>query len=185
MKSTILWDITPCSPLKVNRRFGVTSPSSSVESQPTFRRNMTPPSELCLPPDFTLVSCSAYFSTLKMEAMCSSETSFGFRRTTRRYIPEDTLHVISLLDAAAGLCVRSVVESWGYRGVTLFTNAYTTSRSWGGSVGESDFSLLHSVETGSAARPASSPMGTGSSFPGGKPAELCSWPLTSTQCRGQ
>jgi hypothetical protein len=42
---------------------------------------------------FTLVSCSAYSSTLKMEAMCSSETSVDFQRTTRRYIPEDsTLH---------------------------------------------------------------------------------------------
>jgi hypothetical protein len=29
---------------------------------------------LCLPSAFTLVSCLAYFSTLKMEAICSSET---------------------------------------------------------------------------------------------------------------
>jgi hypothetical protein len=35
-----------------------------------------------------LVSCLAY-STLKMEAICSSETSIDFQRTTRRYIPED------------------------------------------------------------------------------------------------
>jgi hypothetical protein len=40
-----------------------------------------------------LVSCSDYFSTLKMEAICSSETSVETQRTTRRYIPEDdTLH---------------------------------------------------------------------------------------------
>jgi hypothetical protein len=38
---------------------------------------------------FTLVSCLAYFSILKMEATCSSETSFYFQRTTRRCIPED------------------------------------------------------------------------------------------------
>jgi hypothetical protein len=45
------------------------------------------------PPAFTLVSCSAYFSTLKMEAICSSETSVDTQLTTRRYIPEDgTLH---------------------------------------------------------------------------------------------
>jgi hypothetical protein len=37
-------------------------------------------------PAFTLVSCSAY-STPKMEAICSSETSIDFQRTTRRYIP--------------------------------------------------------------------------------------------------
>jgi hypothetical protein len=48
---------------------------------------------LCLPLAFTLVSCSAYSSTLKMEATCSSETSNDFQRITRRYIPEDsTLH---------------------------------------------------------------------------------------------
>jgi hypothetical protein len=40
-----------------------------------------------------VVSCSAYSSTLKMEAICSFETSVEFQRTTRRYIPEDsTLH---------------------------------------------------------------------------------------------
>jgi hypothetical protein len=47
---------------------------------------------LGLPPAFTLVSCSAYL-TLKMEAICSSETSVDIPRATRRYIPEDsTLH---------------------------------------------------------------------------------------------
>jgi hypothetical protein len=64
----------------------------SVESQPKFQRNMSPPSsELCLPPTFTLVSCLAYSSTLKMEAICSSETSNDFQRTTRRYILERKL----------------------------------------------------------------------------------------------
>jgi hypothetical protein len=42
-----------------------------------------------LPPALTLVSCSAYFSTLKMEAIRSSETSVDSQRTTWRYIPED------------------------------------------------------------------------------------------------
>jgi hypothetical protein len=44
---------------------------------------------LCLPPAFTLISSSVHSSTLKMEAICSSETSFDFQRITRRYIPED------------------------------------------------------------------------------------------------
>jgi hypothetical protein len=36
------------------------------------------------------------FSILKMEAICSSETSVDTQRTTRRYIPEDgTLHCFS------------------------------------------------------------------------------------------
>jgi hypothetical protein len=34
----------------------------------------------------TLVSCSAYSLTMKVEAICSSETSVDFQRTTRRYI---------------------------------------------------------------------------------------------------
>jgi hypothetical protein len=42
-----------------------------------------------LPPDFTLVSCSAYFSTLKMGAICSSEMSVDTQQTTQRYIQED------------------------------------------------------------------------------------------------
>jgi hypothetical protein len=63
----------------------------TVESQPTFRRNISPLSSgLCLPPAFTLVSWSAYSSTLNLEAICSSETSVNFRRTTRRYIAEDS-----------------------------------------------------------------------------------------------
>jgi hypothetical protein len=40
-------------------------------------------------PAFQLISYSAYYSNLKVEANCSSETSVGFRRATRRCIPED------------------------------------------------------------------------------------------------
>jgi hypothetical protein len=69
-KSTVFWDITPCSSSKVNRRFGGNQRS--------------------LLPFFTLVSCSAYSLTLKMEETYSSETSVDFQLTTRRYIPEDS-----------------------------------------------------------------------------------------------
>jgi hypothetical protein len=38
-------------------------------------------------------SCWNYFSTLKMEVICSSETSVATQQTTRHHIPEDdTLH---------------------------------------------------------------------------------------------
>jgi hypothetical protein len=47
-------------------------------------------SMLCLPPAFTLVSCSVWSSTLKMETIYSSDTSVDFQRTTRRYIPENS-----------------------------------------------------------------------------------------------
>jgi hypothetical protein len=61
-------------------------PSSGPESKP----NKKP--ELCLPPALIPVSCSAYSSTLNMEAICFTETSVDFQRTTRRYIPDGTLH---------------------------------------------------------------------------------------------
>jgi hypothetical protein len=57
------------------------------------RLDVVPASRLlCLPPAFTLISCSVY-SALKKEAICFSETLVDFSRTTGRYIPEDsTLH---------------------------------------------------------------------------------------------
>jgi hypothetical protein len=45
--------------------------------------------------------------------------------------------------------------------------------------GAGDFSLHHRVQNGSGAHPASYPMGTRGSFPGGKAAGAWSWPLTS------
>jgi hypothetical protein len=38
---------------------------------------------------FMLVSCLTYFSTQKMEAICSSETPVDFQQATRRLIPQD------------------------------------------------------------------------------------------------
>jgi hypothetical protein len=61
MKSTAFWDMKSCSPW------------------------------LCLPPAFTRVYCLAYSSALKIETICSSETS-DFQRTTRQYIPEDSTY---------------------------------------------------------------------------------------------
>jgi hypothetical protein len=85
-KNTIFWDITPCRPLKVYRRFGGTY-RLYLQGRRISRASSG------FPPAFTLVSCSAYSSTLKIEAICSSETSVDFQQTTRRYIPEDsTLH---------------------------------------------------------------------------------------------
>jgi hypothetical protein len=42
-----------------------------------------------------------------------------------------------------------------------------------------NFSLHHRVQTGSGAQPASYPVSTRDSFPGGKEARAWSWPLTS------
>jgi hypothetical protein len=55
----------------------------SVESQPTYRRDM---SATC----FILVSFLAYYSTMNMEAKYFSETLVDFQRTTWHDIPEDS-----------------------------------------------------------------------------------------------
>jgi hypothetical protein len=52
-------------------------------------------------------------------------------------------------------------------------------------VGTRNFSLNHCVQTGSGAHPASYPIGTRGSIPGGKEAGAWSLPLTSVWCRGQ
>jgi hypothetical protein len=65
MKSTIFRDITPCSPLKVNRRFGGTYRLNLQGLRISRARNQREN-------EWQAGLCS--FSTLKMEAICSSET---------------------------------------------------------------------------------------------------------------
>jgi hypothetical protein len=73
-KSFTFWDIT-CSPLKIIRCLGGTCRSRAIAGFAFCR--------------FIRVSCLAYCSTLKMEAVCFSETSVDFQLTARRrYIPE-------------------------------------------------------------------------------------------------
>jgi hypothetical protein len=57
MKSFLFWDITPCSPLKFNRRFAETALLATC---------------------FTLFSCLAYSATLKMEAIFLPKHLFKF-----------------------------------------------------------------------------------------------------------
>jgi hypothetical protein len=88
-KRSILWDIMKCSQLKVNRRFGGTYRLQlQVEEEAEQEISVKTGGEqnLCLPPVFTMVSCSAFSSIFKTEASCSSETSVHTERTTWRYI---------------------------------------------------------------------------------------------------
>jgi hypothetical protein len=59
---------------------------------------------------------------------------------------------------------------------------------WGSRVwflaGAGNFSLHHFVQHSTGAHPASYPVGTRGSFPGGKVVRVWSWPLTSTWCLG-
>jgi hypothetical protein len=83
MKSTIFWDITPCSPLSIKRRFGGTYRLHLQDR----KNKLSKKPATCFHAGFLL---SLFFL---MEAICSSETSVNTQRTARRYIPEDgTFH---------------------------------------------------------------------------------------------
>jgi hypothetical protein len=102
MKSTIFWDITPCSPSNVNRLSGGAYRLHFQGWRISRARNQR---ESKWQAEF-FASCSAYSSTLKMEAICSTETSIDIRRTTRRYIPEDsTLHNHRCENLKSWLCL--------------------------------------------------------------------------------
>jgi hypothetical protein len=87
MKSSIFWDVTPCSLLEVNRRFGGTCRLrlqcrriSQAKSQRGSRWQAEP--------------------TLKKKATCSSETSVDFQWTTRSYLSGGIiLHIYGFLYA--------------------------------------------------------------------------------------
>jgi hypothetical protein len=76
-KSSVFWDITPCSPLSVNRRFGG---SYRLHLQ---GRKISQARNRCQ------AGSKENSGLLKTEATCFSEMSVDFKRTTRRYIPED------------------------------------------------------------------------------------------------
>jgi hypothetical protein len=95
MKSSILWDIKLCSMLKDNR--------------------------LCLPPAFTLVSCSAYSSTLKMEAflrnvmwLSTDYTVLYPRRTLHNHAARTSKPTREYITSAAtGKCLSSSSQATG------------------------------------------------------------------------
>jgi hypothetical protein len=78
-KSSIFCDIAPCSRLKVSHSFGGTCRFHLQIRRISQARNQR---------EAGIKQSLAYSSILKMEATYSSETSVGFQRTTRCYIPE-------------------------------------------------------------------------------------------------
>jgi hypothetical protein len=74
MKISLTRDVTLCSPAKVNRRFGR-----------TYWHHFQYRISAC----FILVSALTYSSTLRMEAIRSSETSVYIYQKIRCYISED------------------------------------------------------------------------------------------------
>jgi hypothetical protein len=74
------------------------------------RRQRIVTSKTCLPPSFTLVSCSAYSSTPKTEATDSSETSIDLQRDIWRYIPGD--RTICVIPSLPSLILPCDETSW-------------------------------------------------------------------------
>jgi hypothetical protein len=81
LNSSIFWNTMPCSPLKVNPRFGGTYRLHLQSRRINQARNQ-------LEAGSKQSSCLAYSSTLKTEATRCPETTVVFQRATRRYIPE-------------------------------------------------------------------------------------------------
>jgi hypothetical protein len=93
MNSYNSWELTSCSPLTIKLMFRNMSPFSRLTSKQikklVWRKNKQ---------RSMLVSRFAYFSILKTEAICFSETSVEFHYFTQRYNPEATcLHSHALL----------------------------------------------------------------------------------------
>jgi hypothetical protein len=94
VESTIFCDITPCSPLRINQRFGGKYRLHLQGRKISQARNQHESRcQAC-----HLLACwfaEPISSTLNMEAICSSETLVETQRTTWRHIPDDdTLHYI-------------------------------------------------------------------------------------------
>jgi hypothetical protein len=102
IKTSVFWDITPCCPVKVN---DVSEEHVTfifrVEEEAKEETSMKHSASYAC---FVLCSSFDHSFTLKVEAVCSSETSIDFHRTTRRYIPEDRARLFVILQ----LCIFSI-----------------------------------------------------------------------------
>jgi hypothetical protein len=92
VKSSLFWDVTPCSPLKANRRFGGTCLNFQGQKVSQAKKNQLESRRQAL-----LVSPLTYSSTPKIEVTCSSEKSVDIQRTTWLYILEDRTLLYELL----------------------------------------------------------------------------------------
>jgi hypothetical protein len=79
VKNFIFWHVTPCSPLRVNWRFGEKYLQTINPCEEGNRLWST------------LVPCLASSLNMMIEGTYSSETSVDLQRTTRRYITEDII----------------------------------------------------------------------------------------------
>jgi hypothetical protein len=114
VKNSIIWDITPCSPLKGNRCFGgkcrLQLQCQKKTKQETIVKLSGNKHVTLLVNSFQAGFLLAYSSTLKMEATCCSEILVDFHRATRRYIPEGrTLQKTFIFEDFTEVLVQIVV----------------------------------------------------------------------------
>jgi hypothetical protein len=122
----------PCSPLKINGRFGGTCCLHLQGRRISQARKQSATR-------FMLVSCLAYTSILTMDVTWSPETSVDFQWTTRRYIPGDTtLWILYTFIMSPGTETRHVIKQilnhflsagWtlGFRGMSALHAAFIVS----------------------------------------------------------
>jgi hypothetical protein len=80
VKSTIFWDMTPCSPLIVSVSEEYIASIFRVKEYTKQEASLKAGGmQSCLPHALTHVSCSAYSLTLKIEALWSSEMLADFQ----------------------------------------------------------------------------------------------------------
>jgi hypothetical protein len=128
--------------------------------------------------------CTVSLPCLATAVTCTNaETSFSKPKIIKNYrrsaMNQQRLHGLTVTSAEQVLAsqlnsdeIRHHLRKWKqgtktFQDVAFIMLIFTTRRS--SSPGRvKNCSLLHSVQTGSGAHPASYPMGTGGSFPGGK-----------------
>jgi hypothetical protein len=106
VNSSIVWDTAPCNQLKINWCHGKTrcllfqGRRSKKQAQPNT----------C----FMLVSCLAYYSTLKIEATCYSETSVDFNGLHGVIMKTAIVKWQVFWRLIARLCIRHIRLTPGY-----------------------------------------------------------------------
>jgi hypothetical protein len=145
MKSSIFWDITKCSPLKVNRRIGGTYRLHLQSRRISQARNDGEASFLV----------RLFFDTEDGGDMFFRSAGWLSRDYT-------ALYSFSMRDATFWELAWSQLQ-FRRQIVAITTKQWEFEARWG-----QEFWLPHVVQTGSGGHPTFRPMGTGGFFPGGK-----------------
>jgi hypothetical protein len=119
MKSVIFWDVTPCSLVAVYRHLRgkfYLRLQGRIISQANRKKKAG-----CV--------LLGFLSTLKMEAVCSSETSTNFYHTIRHHIPEDsTLKSTNITILQEEISTQLVCKYNATNGTRRFSTMFSRAR---------------------------------------------------------